>query len=135
MEAKIINCKECGRLFSSVGGIKVCTRCRDTHEKEFQTVREYLYDNPDASLKDVEDDTGVSHESLMTFLRDGRLEFKGENLLLNCERCDKPIATGRYCEDCQAEMAKSLGAAGKEIASSIDASSKKEIKKAFHSKK
>jgi len=103
----IRHCKKCGRLYQ-YDGEKLCMKCRNDEEDEFYKVREYLYDNPNASIVETSEETGVDEEKILKYLRDGRLELKGENLLLECERCGTPIPTGRYCSKCVKEMQNEL---------------------------
>ncbi|EOC99397.1 TIGR03826 family flagellar region protein [Caldisalinibacter kiritimatiensis] len=100
------NCRRCGRIYVYDGINKLCPQCRKQDEEEFHRVKEYIYDNPGANVQMVSDATGVSTEKILKFLREGRLELKGdeENLFLDCERCGRPIRTGRFCEKCKQEM-------------------------------
>lgn len=109
---KIMNCKQCGRVFQAEGIEKLCSRCRSNDEEDFKVVREYIYDNPDANIKDVAEETGVLEEKILKFLRAGKLILKGENaMVLDCERCGKGISTGRYCDECSSAMARELKSA------------------------
>ncbi|HHY90970.1 MAG TPA: MerR family transcriptional regulator [Clostridiales bacterium] len=108
---RIINCKECGRIFQSNGLSKICPTCQRTDEENFKKVKEYIYDNPGATMIDIVQETGVSEEKVLRYLREGRLEISGgENalLFLQCERCGKGIRTGRFCDECSREMEKDL---------------------------
>lgn len=108
----IRNCKNCGRLYQYDGN-KLCQKCRNDEGDEFFKVREYIYDHPNASIVEVSEETGVEEEKILAYLRQGRLELKGENLILDCERCGKPISTGRFCNSCINEMQKELSQAAK----------------------
>ena len=48
MEVK--NCKDCGRLFNYMGGAPLCDGCRKKLEQKFQEVKQYLDENPNASV-------------------------------------------------------------------------------------
>lgn len=98
------NCKKCGRMFSSIGGQLFCSKCRPDDENEFRIVREYIYDNPDSTVHDVHEGTGISEELILKFLRQGRLVLKGEGVGLECERCGKSITSGRFCDACAHEL-------------------------------
>ncbi|QXM05162.1 TIGR03826 family flagellar region protein [Crassaminicella indica] len=104
--AEIRNCKECGRLFQYTGISKICPRCQKKDEEDFKVVREYIYENEGATLTEVSEETGVDEDKILRFLREGRLEIVGENsaLILECERCGKPIRTGRFCDACAHEL-------------------------------
>ena len=58
MEVK--NCKECGRLFNYMGGAPLCDGCRKKLEQKFQEVKQYLDENPNASVNQVSEDNDVS---------------------------------------------------------------------------
>lgn len=106
----IRNCKECGKLFQYDGISKLCYRCRRKDEEDFRKVKDYIYDNQGATLTQVSEETGVSEDKILRYLREGRLEIVGDNpgLLLDCERCGKAIRTGRYCDECAREIERGL---------------------------
>lgn len=103
--AEIRNCPRCGKIFTYMGR-PICIRCLDIEENEFKVVKEYIYDNPGATISEVSQETEVSVEKIMRFLREERLEIKSENdnLLLECERCGRGIKTGRFCDNCKAQI-------------------------------
>ncbi len=103
--AEIRNCPRCGKIFTSFGR-PICGRCLETEENEFKVVKEYIYDNPGATISEVSQETEVSVEKIMRFLREERLEIKSENsnLLLECERCGRGIKSGRFCDNCKAQI-------------------------------
>lgn len=125
---ELINCKKCGRMFGSQNGELYCSKCRVDDDADFKKVREYLYDNPGASVQEVAEGTGVSETLIIKFLKQERIEItEDENSLLSCERCGKSIKTGRYCVVCKAEMKKELSKAVKSL------TEKKETKGQYHS--
>lgn len=100
----IKNCTRCGKIYA-YDGFKVCLQCRREDEEDFKKVKEYIYENPGATISEVSEETEVDSKKIIEFLRQGRLEIKDEsNLLLNCERCGTSIKTGRFCERCTGEM-------------------------------
>lgn len=101
----IRNCRRCGRMYNYLGGPPICLDCKKADEEVFQKVKEYLYENPGATLSQVSLDCEVSVEKIKLFLKEGRLEITdGVNIILECERCGKSINTGRYCDACQHEV-------------------------------
>lgn len=102
---EIRNCPRCGKIFSYIGR-PICNKCIDIEENEFKIVKEYIYDNPGATISEVSQETEVSVEKIMRFLREERLEIKSENsnLILECERCGRAINSGRFCEDCKNDI-------------------------------
>lgn len=105
------NCIRCGRVYA-YDGFSICQQCRRDDEEDFRKVKEYLNENPGANVAEVSEATGVDAKKIIQFLKDGRLEVRDENnLLLDCERCGKPIRTGRFCEKCSLEMQRELNQA------------------------
>lgn len=103
------NCTKCGRVFS-YNGVPICSRCSNTDEEDFKRVKEYLYDNPGATVMEVSEETGVSEKQILRYLRESRIEIRDENnMFLDCERCGKPIKSGRFCDTCIGEMQKEFG--------------------------
>ena len=105
----IRNCKKCGKLYK-YDGYKICLKCRQEEDAIFKRVREYVYDNPGATIQLISEETEVTVKKILNYLREGRLEIKNNdgNLLLACEKCGLPITTGRFCEKCKIEMSKEL---------------------------
>lgn len=101
----LINCEECGRLFSS-SGPKVCPNCKKEEEEKFEIVKDYLWDNPNSTIKKVAEETGVERELIIKFMREGRLDAEGLliDYKLKCKRCSKEIKTGIFCESCRNKM-------------------------------
>ena len=119
----IKNCTRCGRMFQAEGPGKLCARCMNTDEEDFKVVREYVYDNPSCNIPEVAEQTGVSEEKILKFLRQGKLILKDElSMVLDCERCGKPIKSGRYCDACTAEMQRDLRGAATKTAEHIQKS-------------
>ena len=102
------NCKKCNRVFSSVDGATLCSRCNDDVDDEFNRVREYIYDNPASSVKDVSNGTNVSSESILKWIREGRIVLGDHANISFCERCEAPIEGGRFCARCVRELADGL---------------------------
>ena len=113
--ADIRNCIKCGRIFQYDGFNKKCERCRRDEEEDFKKVKEYLYDNPGATITEVSEETGVEEDLILKYLRQGRLEISSEggSLVLDCERCGRAIRTGKFCDQCAEEMARELKGAFK----------------------
>ncbi len=101
----IRNCRRCGRIYNYIGGPPICQDCKNADEEVFKKVKDYLYDNPGATLSQVAIELEVSVEKIKMFLKEGRLEIMDDsNIVLECERCGKSIKTGRFCKDCQSEV-------------------------------
>ena len=102
---EIRNCPRCGKIFTYIGK-PICNKCIETEENEFKVVKEYVYDNPGATISEVSQETGITVEKIMRFLREERLEIRAENsnLFLECERCGRSIRSGRFCDNCKGQI-------------------------------
>lgn len=104
------NCRRCGKLYNHIGGEPICPVCRQQDEEDFKRVKEYLYDNPGASMSQISSELEISIERIKRYLREGRLEILNEegNLFLECEMCGKAIKSGRFCEECERSLSRDL---------------------------
>jgi flagellar operon protein (TIGR03826 family) len=117
------NCRRCGKIYNYIGGQPICQICKDQDEGDFKRVKEYLYQNPGATLSEVSTVLEVSVEKIKAYLKDGRLEIVGSdsNMVLECETCGKSIKTGRYCNDCSSGLSKDLRSTASQMSSSMSA--------------
>ena len=104
------NCRTCGRLFNYIGGpANMCPACRDELEKKFQIVKEYIRENPRASIQEISDENGVTTGQIRQWIREERLQFSDDSPVgIECENCGATIRTGRFCDNCKNTMANSL---------------------------
>lgn len=109
MELK--NCAICRKIFSQNAKESICRDCIVAEEEKFQTVREYLKENPGASISQVSDETDVSTKKIMRYLKDGRIEISSSSgSILKCEKCGVSITTERFCRECKAKVIKKITA-------------------------
>ena len=102
------NCSRCGNVYV-YDGFNICLNCRRSDEEDFQKVKEYLEENPGANVIEVSEGTGVETKKIIQFLKEGRLEIRDDkNIILTCERCGKPIKTGRFCDKCAIELQREI---------------------------
>ncbi|MDD6428891.1 MAG: flagellar protein [Lachnospiraceae bacterium] len=106
----IRNCRKCGRIFQYSGeGPVICDNCKREQEKLFEQVRDYIRDNPGASMNQVSEENSVSINQIQQWVREERLEFSRESgVTFYCEKCGAPIRTGRFCNNCKNAMAQDL---------------------------
>lgn len=132
---ELINCGKCGRMFSAENGQKFCSKCRNSDEDDFMIVREFVYDNPDSTVSDVAEETGIDESKILKFLRQGKLQLKGDGVGYPCERCGKSINTGKFCDACSMELKneinKAFGIGAKDVSKS---KSDKTVSKKMHIK-
>lgn len=99
---EVRNCKQCGRMFNYMGGVPLCPKCKDKLEDKFAEVKEYVRQNPGATIQMVSEDNDVSVQQIKQWIREERLEFSKDSPVgIECEICGASIRTGRYCEACK----------------------------------
>ena len=93
------NCKNCGKLFQFVGK-PICPACNKKLED-----RDYIYENPTANMGKVSEEMDVPIQQIKKWVREERLAFsKDSGITISCEKCGKPILTGRFCKECKNSM-------------------------------
>lgn len=104
MEVK--NCKLCGRLYNVMQQpSSCCPACERKMEEKFSDVKDYIRENPHASMTQIAEENEVPIQQLKKWVREERLQFsKDSGIKLSCESCGKGILTGRYCKECKRTM-------------------------------
>jgi len=100
------NCKRCGKIFNYYGSY-ICNDCRQQDEADFTKIRQYIINHPKSSALEISEATGIDPRIITRFMREGRLEFDEFDTSdsgLTCEKCGKDIKSGRYCENCLAQL-------------------------------
>ena len=99
----LANCTSCGRVFAATGG-RLCPECGREREAEFERVRRYLLDHPQASIEEVVEQTGVSQKRILEFIREDRLDVRPLGAATTCRFCGAPTPAGRLCERCAGSL-------------------------------
>lgn len=97
------NCRRCGKVFISFGS-PICPECIEKEEEQYEVVRQYLIENPNVSVSEVSDSTGVPPELIIEFLRRGLLMTVPSSRIDQksvCIICKRPLESGRICPQCQ----------------------------------
>ena len=103
---EIKNCKGCSKLFQYIGGPVLCPACRDLLEDKFTEVKAYIYEHRGASVVEVSEATEVTVKQIKQWIREERLVLSDATEVgITCEKCGKPIRSGRFCEKCKNKMA------------------------------
>jgi flagellar operon protein (TIGR03826 family) len=104
------NCIRCKRIFLRSTS-PVCPACVQKEEDDFILVRDYIREHPHCGLQKVEEETGVTMEMLLKFLREDRLQLSSESGMkgaLKCQKCGEAIDVGKYCDRCTNELSAGL---------------------------
>lgn len=100
------NCRGCGRIFNYVAGPYLCQVCREGLEAKFQSVKEYIRNNPGVGINEVSVACDVTPSQIQQWLREERLEVTEDSpIFLTCEVCGANIRSGKYCDKCRNSMA------------------------------
>ena len=120
MELK--NCATCKKLFQYHGyGYILCPECRRTDEAQFQLVKKFLDQYPGSEGKEVFLATGVPINTLIKWVREGRLiSSNAINLGAVCDICGKPVCTGKLCPECKKDVVKKFQEEEKETIESLE---------------
>ncbi len=109
---EVRNCRNCGRIFNDISNQRLCPACRAEVEEKFQQVKEYIREFPLATISEVSAENDVSIQQINNWVREERLIFSPDSMVtIDCEKCGRPIRTGRYCDQCKSEMAHTLRSA------------------------
>ena len=119
MAEKILQCKKCSRLYQPLGTSPYCPVCMEELETNFELVKNYIYENPNANVVEISKETEVSEKDILYFLKEGRLSVAENNGMLQCEKCGCSIGTGRYCEDCKTKLERALSASVNEAIAKV----------------
>jgi len=96
-------CAKCGKIFMRISS-EFCLDCQKSDEEMFFKLKEYLDRNPEKSITEVSDVTGVPIKRIIKYFEEGRIRMTTglfEENLLRCVRCDAPITIGSMCENCR----------------------------------
>lgn len=121
MEVK--NCRNCGRLYNHIGGMyMLCPACMEDLEKKFVQVRDYIRENPKATIPEISTANEISATQIERWIREERLVFTDDSPIgIECESCGTTIKSGRFCKNCKDSMAKGLGDLYKKPESPLEA--------------
>lgn len=104
------NCSRCGRLYvRNYSGI--CDVCRKEEDQLFDKVYQFIKkrQNRTASMLQIVEATGVPEETIMRFVKEGRLKpTQFPNLGYPCESCGTIIQTGKLCVNCAGKLESDL---------------------------
>lgn len=105
----LVNCKRCGKMFNHAFGPMICEPCKKKEEEDFQRTKEYINENPAASMNQISEEAGVTTSQLQKWITEERLMFaENSPIKITCKNCGARILTGQYCEKCKGETKQGL---------------------------
>lgn len=66
---KLRNCKDCGALYLGPDHQTRCKHCTNSFDEEARKVKDFLYQNPKATVEDIFRLTGVSKDIIVEMRR------------------------------------------------------------------
>ena len=106
------NCVRCGKLFNRLSR-PICPDCAGEEERQANVVMGFLKDNPNATIEETSESTGVDSQVILRLIRDDRLRATAAcSLPRNCRACGAPIDTGQYCGQCLRKYGRALTGKG-----------------------
>ena len=101
-----MNCPRCGKVFSKVLH-SICAKCHKLEEDQYLRVREYIEEEPLATLTKVAEATEVPTKTILRFIREGRIIVSdGMKDEVRCSQCGKAIDRGNFCNTCSEKIKK-----------------------------
>ena len=94
------NCSWCNCILPDNVEGDLCPNCQS--DALFREVKDFVRNN-DVNEFQVAEEFHIPLSRVKGWIREGRLEYKDEELrikALHCERCGKPIQFGLLCQDC-----------------------------------
>jgi Zn finger protein HypA/HybF involved in hydrogenase expression len=103
------SCKNCRALFNYLSGDQLCPKCSKDIERKYASAKLYIYDHPAAGLLEVSSSNDVSVAQLQRWMRENKLQFSdASSATIECEKCKKPIKSGKYCPQCAIALKNTL---------------------------
>lgn len=99
------NCPVCGKVFVKV--VKnLCPACVEAEEQEFMEARDYIKNNPGASVEEITTVTKIDEKKILKWLREGRIDYSNRagGLRPTCKSCGATINVGNLCAKCAKEL-------------------------------
>lgn len=102
------NCTRCGELFNRLSR-SICPDCVRKEEEQVAAVMAFLRGNPDVTVDEVAEATGVESSLVLQLIREERVKpgFRGDSpglRAMRCRSCSKLIESGVYCPECHSRL-------------------------------
>ncbi|XJZ26956.1 TIGR03826 family flagellar region protein [Bacillota bacterium Lsc_1132] len=108
---ELINCPNCNEIFLKNNFRDVCQKCWKQEEEDYNTVYKFMRkrENRAATIDQVVTQTGVKEETILKFIKKGRILLADfPNLGYPCDKCGRIIRTGKLCQKCTNDLREDL---------------------------
>ncbi len=111
MNLSVRNCALCQKMFKYKGN-PVCPACVEQTDKDYITLRDYLYEHPASGVRELAEGTEISEKTILHLVRVGRITFaEGTDTGIRCSSCGKFINKGQLCDSCAKKLSQTLASA------------------------
>ena len=69
------NCINCGKVHTYPA--KLCKECMEEKRNQCRKVKDFLWDNPNSTIDEVHEATGIKRERILQFVREDRFIVTG----------------------------------------------------------
>lgn len=102
---KLKNCANCGKMFVSSRGEKICRDCSIKEEEKELAVLDYVREHQGCVISEVMEAMGVTDRFIKNMISKGLFaNVERTDLYYPCQSCGKPIRNGTYCSDCLSKL-------------------------------
>ena len=112
----LAKCPRCDELFDKIT-TQVCLQCVEDEDRDIDTVREAVQNNPDLNAEGVAKLTGVAVDCVLRMMDTGTITSVTFGEAIECGRCGAPAisATKRLCQKCLEALNSEMTSAKKKI--------------------
>jgi flagellar operon protein (TIGR03826 family) len=106
MSLNVANCPRCGKVYMK-NSYGICGNCIKDMDMQYEKCLKYLREYRTCSINELSEATGVTHQQITKFIREGRISIKGNpNMSYACDVCGTSIRENSMCEPCRSKLAK-----------------------------
>ncbi|MEK8022755.1 MAG: hypothetical protein AAB229_03005 [Candidatus Hydrogenedentota bacterium] len=100
----LAKCPACGDIFSR-DKFAICPKCWEKETQVLENLKHLSQDMPNATIDDLATISGIGRETIVNYVRSGRLFLDTPAAKLRCEECGADIEGGRFCKKCRDKLA------------------------------
>lgn len=111
------NCRnrDCAKLFSTTNAdTKFCPKCDEknemTEDQAYQIIKDYLVNAPNATVKELKENTEVHLDMITSLYQSGRFTLVN---VPHCSRCGTAMVDGKpnatFCKSCSDYLSREIG--------------------------
>jgi predicted amidophosphoribosyltransferase len=108
----LANCEGCNKVFNKLT-TPLCPACIEQEETDLKTVNEALRAEPNQTVAQLSEQTGVSKKTILRLLQDKRIASEANLVDMKCGKCGAPAVSlsVKLCKRCAAEMSRTAAQA------------------------